>query len=456
MGDGASNVHRLPKGYPLNPSQYQLVLTIARTGHHGCLRHLRPMSRVRKAIPAISLSSSLSPTPLPNNCTHCYGRRRRLQVSSHETLTGTTRTLRGDRNAPSETSLPSKSFAELSCPGPPVTDPFLLSYRFQFAETCEQFCPNLRPHILLPTHTDGLGRHDHGRRMHQQTCCLYCNRSREYCHGSLYPYNSNPYGREATDADAAEARLDVHVHYWICVGLPNFPLYRYKCSLHTFRTVITSIVRLVTLFPLLTDPDASWAVATPAVWMYVPSLLFHQPLAQRVQTNLLPHNSVVEANLVIVCGCLPAVRQFLRSVAPRLIGESSSAQRYGTATLTNNAYGSHSHQGKNSISKPWKDHYGTLSLSNYGKSHEGRSRLPDSPDVVEMNRGGQGGIMRTTETTIVREDGDGDRDIEKDTIFGAYGAKNMWGRTMLRGPSTSDDDGSEKEIIGRGPVGLAK
>ena len=44
--------------------------------------------------------------------------------------------------------------------------------------------------------------------------------------------------------------------------------------------------------------------------------------------------SLIEANLVIVTGCLPAMRLFFRHVAPRLIGESSlhsRKQMYGYA-----------------------------------------------------------------------------------------------------------------------------
>jgi hypothetical protein len=37
--------------------------------------------------------------------------------------------------------------------------------------------------------------------------------------------------------------------------------------------------------------------------------------------------SLIEANLVIITGCLPAMRLFLRHVAPRLIGEPSTCRR---------------------------------------------------------------------------------------------------------------------------------
>jgi hypothetical protein len=43
---------------------------------------------------------------------------------------------------------------------------------------------------------------------------------------------------------------------------------------------------------------------------------------------------IIEANFVIICGCLPFLRQFLRHHAPRLLGDgsntSSSETRYQT------------------------------------------------------------------------------------------------------------------------------
>ncbi|KAL1640701.1 hypothetical protein SLS58_006715 [Diplodia intermedia] len=59
-------------------------------------------------------------------------------------------------------------------------------------------------------------------------------------------------------------------------------------------TCITSVVRLILLLPMLTDLDQTWAVSIPCVWI------------------------LVEANLVVICGCLPIVRKFARHVAPKL------------------------------------------------------------------------------------------------------------------------------------------
>ncbi|CAK3852960.1 integral membrane [Lecanosticta acicola] len=62
-------------------------------------------------------------------------------------------------------------------------------------------------------------------------------------------------------------------------------------------TLITSLVRLSLLPPMVSALDTTWAISTPAIWI------------------------CVEANLVIICGCLPILRLFFRHVAPRLIGE---------------------------------------------------------------------------------------------------------------------------------------
>lgn len=37
------------------------------------------------------------------------------------------------------------------------------------------------------------------------------------------------------------------------------------------RTVITSIIRLVTLFPFLQSSDPTYRIAWTDIWMYVPS-----------------------------------------------------------------------------------------------------------------------------------------------------------------------------------------
>lgn len=64
-------------------------------------------------------------------------------------------------------------------------------------------------------------------------------------------------------------------------------------------TLITSIVRLVLLLPSLSNPDQSWSLAEGCLWV------------------------IIEANLLIMCGCLPTLRVFLKHVAPRVLGDRS-------------------------------------------------------------------------------------------------------------------------------------
>ncbi|CEL08182.1 hypothetical protein ASPCAL11334 [Aspergillus calidoustus] len=85
-------------------------------------------------------------------------------------------------------------------------------------------------------------------------------------------------------------------------------------------TVITSVIRLVTLFPFLQAYDKTYQIAWTDLWINV------------------------EANFIIICACLPFLRHFLRRYAPKLIGEGSSAgaryfKNYHAAGSTTNGTG---------------------------------------------------------------------------------------------------------------------
>ncbi|KAJ5718758.1 hypothetical protein N7488_004404 [Penicillium malachiteum] len=70
-------------------------------------------------------------------------------------------------------------------------------------------------------------------------------------------------------------------------------------------TFSTSILRLQTLIPYLTATDVTYEIAPPQMWIYI------------------------EANLIIICPCLPFLRQFLRRYSPAWIGEATgSGRRY--------------------------------------------------------------------------------------------------------------------------------
>ncbi|KAF1920382.1 hypothetical protein BDU57DRAFT_534164 [Ampelomyces quisqualis] len=68
-------------------------------------------------------------------------------------------------------------------------------------------------------------------------------------------------------------------------------------------TFKTRFVLLVLLCPMLNTIDQTWAIVMPGLWI------------------------LIEANLVIIMGCLPSMRLFLRHVAPRLVDESSMRSR---------------------------------------------------------------------------------------------------------------------------------
>ncbi|KAF1833323.1 hypothetical protein BDW02DRAFT_552717 [Decorospora gaudefroyi] len=78
-------------------------------------------------------------------------------------------------------------------------------------------------------------------------------------------------------------------------------------------TCITSGVRLALLSPMLKTMDLTWGVVLPGIWI------------------------LIEANLVIITGCLPNMRLFFRHVAPRLIGESYKMNGYTAGSKTNNS-----------------------------------------------------------------------------------------------------------------------
>ncbi|KAL3458989.1 hypothetical protein BJX64DRAFT_208496 [Aspergillus heterothallicus] len=60
-------------------------------------------------------------------------------------------------------------------------------------------------------------------------------------------------------------------------------------------TIVTSVLRLATLWPLVAGPDPTYKLGLASVFINI------------------------EANFIIICGCLPYLRQFLRQHAPECI-----------------------------------------------------------------------------------------------------------------------------------------
>ncbi|KAK8859849.1 hypothetical protein PGQ11_010583 [Apiospora arundinis] len=66
-------------------------------------------------------------------------------------------------------------------------------------------------------------------------------------------------------------------------------------------TMITSIVRLIILLPSLSNADQTYALRSGTLWI------------------------CIESNLLIMCCCLPTLRQFFKHIAPSWIGETKGS-----------------------------------------------------------------------------------------------------------------------------------
>ncbi|GLB07206.1 hypothetical protein AtubIFM57258_002529 [Aspergillus tubingensis] len=75
----------------------------------------------------------------------------------------------------------------------------------------------------------------------------------------------------------------------------------------------TSIIRLVTLMPLVTSDDQSYEIALAVIFI------------------------IIEANFIIICPCLPYLKQFLRFHAPCWIGDSGSNSSQSRPSASSNS-----------------------------------------------------------------------------------------------------------------------
>ncbi|KAI2898736.1 hypothetical protein CBS63078_7485 [Aspergillus niger] len=77
-------------------------------------------------------------------------------------------------------------------------------------------------------------------------------------------------------------------------------------------TIITSIIRLATLMPLVTSDDQTYEIALAVIFI------------------------IIEANFIIICPCLPYLKQFLRFHAPCWIGDSGSNSSQSRPSASSN------------------------------------------------------------------------------------------------------------------------
>lgn len=85
-----------------------------------------------------------------------------------------------------------------------------------------------------------------------------------------------------------------------------------------------SIIRLATLMPLVASNDQPRQIGLASLFMCD----YQAHKSDTTHTNASRHAyRVIEANLIILCGCLIFLRQFFRFHAPRLMGNRSSNNR---------------------------------------------------------------------------------------------------------------------------------
>jgi hypothetical protein len=136
-------------------------------------------------------------------------------------------------------------------------------------------------------------------------------------------------------------------------------------------------------------------------------LIIHFYLLSDIHTH-----SLIEANLVIITGCLPTMRLFFRHVAPRLIGESSIRSR---SRKQSNGYagGSQHHQSelKTIGPKHTKNVYDRMEDDNVSVGSEERATAgwQGDQDSVRsiVSSTGLGRITKTQSIVIESEVADG-------------------------------------------------
>jgi hypothetical protein len=127
-----------------------------------------------------------------------------------------------------------------------------------------------------------------------------------------------------------------------------------------------------------------------------------------IYTDIYLLRSLIEANLVIITGCLPTMRLFFRHVAPRLIGESSLRSRSRKQSSTGYGGGSH-HQlelktiGSRAMNKRFEYvEDDTVSVGSEERTTAGWRGDRDSERGIVV-AGNAGGITKTSSVVVESE-----------------------------------------------------
>jgi hypothetical protein len=123
----------------------------------------------------------------------------------------------------------------------------------QHVPCCQlQNCAGLSVHLRVYAITEKLGRHGHGRELHQPDTAVHGHFLFEYGRGYLVSRTACSHGSEFTNATGAEIRPDLYLWRWSSVS--TVPSARGLQSDEN-RTCITSGVSQALLFPMLKSTD---------------------------------------------------------------------------------------------------------------------------------------------------------------------------------------------------------
>lgn len=145
---------------------------------------------------------------------------------------------------------------------------------------CNLYCGGIRNRLQcgddyssdfpMSAFRSGLGCDHHLWVVHQSTGRLCHYSCQQHCHRSRHFDHSHSDGGKVKNTATAEDWTRVHVCRRILVSfsVPKREIDPFEnLTGFLFRTFITSIVRLITLQPLFTNPDQTWVIVTPATWV---------------------------------------------------------------------------------------------------------------------------------------------------------------------------------------------
>lgn len=131
-----------------------------------------------------------------------------------------------------------------------------------------QHCARPSLDICMSSHPESMGYFRYYRFLYQSSGRLSCNCVHKHSQWYCFVYHTDPGCMEVEDATWSKISSYWHVHSWVSVSGP-LPYLGYFPSYFLNRTIITSIVRLATLWPLVTSKDPTYEVGLAGIFMWV-------------------------------------------------------------------------------------------------------------------------------------------------------------------------------------------